>query len=56
VAQRSRGASYVAEATVRTHVGGIVGGLSVRDQAAAIVFACDHGVVSPGATPAPAAG
>ena len=42
---------YVAEATVKTHVGSIFTKLGVRDRAAAIVFAYDHGVVSPGATP-----
>jgi DNA-binding NarL/FixJ family response regulator len=41
----------VAAATVKTHVGSIFGKLEVRDRAAAIVFAYDHGVVSPGATP-----
>jgi DNA-binding NarL/FixJ family response regulator len=45
---------HVAEATVKTHVGSIFGKLGVRDRAAAIVFAYDHGVVSPGATPPPA--
>jgi DNA-binding NarL/FixJ family response regulator len=39
---------YVAEATVKTHVGSIFGKLGVRDRAAAIVFAYDHGVVAPG--------
>jgi DNA-binding NarL/FixJ family response regulator len=42
---------YVAEATVKTHVGSIFGKLGVRDRAAAIVFAYDHGVVTPGASP-----
>jgi DNA-binding NarL/FixJ family response regulator len=45
---------HVAEATVKTHVGSIFAKLGVRDRAAAIVFAYDHGVVSPGATPPPA--
>jgi DNA-binding NarL/FixJ family response regulator len=40
----------VAEATVKTHVGSIFGKLGVRDRAAAIVFAYDHGVVTPGVT------
>jgi DNA-binding NarL/FixJ family response regulator len=40
---------YVAEATVKTHVGSIFGKLGVRDRPAAIVFAYDHGVVAPGA-------
>jgi DNA-binding NarL/FixJ family response regulator len=43
-------ALHVAEATVKTHVGSIFGKLDVRDRAAAIVFAYDHGVVTPGAT------
>jgi DNA-binding NarL/FixJ family response regulator len=42
---------FVAEATVKTHVGSIFGKLGVRDRAAAIVFAYDHGVVMPGMTP-----
>jgi DNA-binding NarL/FixJ family response regulator len=41
---------YVAEATVKTHVGSIFAKLDVRDRPAAIVFAYDHGVVAPGAT------
>ena len=40
----------VAEATVKTHIGSIFGKLGVRDRAAAIVFAYDHGVVTPGVT------
>jgi DNA-binding NarL/FixJ family response regulator len=40
---------FVAEATVKTHVGSIFGKLGVRDRPAAIVFAYDHGVVVPGA-------
>jgi DNA-binding NarL/FixJ family response regulator len=39
---------FVAEATVKSHVGSIFGKLGVRDRAAAIVFAYDHGVVTPG--------
>jgi DNA-binding NarL/FixJ family response regulator len=41
---------FVAEATVKTHVGSIFGKLRVRDRAAAIVFAYDHGVVTPRVT------
>jgi len=44
---------YIAEATVKTHVGSIFTKLEVRDRAAAIVYAYDHGVVSPGAAPPP---
>jgi DNA-binding NarL/FixJ family response regulator len=40
---------FVAESTVKTHVRSIFGKLGVRDRAAAIVFAYDHGVVTPGA-------
>ncbi len=42
------GTLYVAEATVKTHIGSIFGKLGVRDRPAAIVFAYDHGVVAPG--------
>jgi DNA-binding NarL/FixJ family response regulator len=42
---------FVAEATVKTHVGSVFAKLGVRDRAAAIVFAYDHGVVSPGSQP-----
>lgn len=41
-------ALHVSEATVKTHVGAIFTKLGVRDRAAAIVFAYDHGVVTPG--------
>ena len=46
---------YVAEATVKSHVGSIFTKLGVRDRAAAIVFAYDHGVVTPGSMPPPPA-
>jgi DNA-binding NarL/FixJ family response regulator len=36
---------HVSEATVKTHVGNIFMKLAVRDRAAAIVYAFDHGVV-----------
>jgi DNA-binding NarL/FixJ family response regulator len=37
----------VSEATVKTHVGAVFSKLGVRDRAAAIVFAYDHGIVEP---------
>lgn len=40
---------FIAEATVKAHIGSIFSKLGVRDRAAAIVFAYDHGVVTPGA-------
>jgi DNA-binding NarL/FixJ family response regulator len=40
-------ALIVGEATVKTHVGSIFSKLGVRDRAAAIVFAYDHGIVGP---------
>jgi DNA-binding NarL/FixJ family response regulator len=46
-------AMHVAEATVKTHVGSIFAKLGVRDRAAAIVFAYDHGVVTPGGATLP---
>jgi DNA-binding NarL/FixJ family response regulator len=36
---------YVSEPTVKSHVGAIFSKLGVRDRAAAIVFAYDHGIV-----------
>jgi DNA-binding NarL/FixJ family response regulator len=36
---------------VKTHISSIFAKLGVRDRAAAIVFAYDHGVVTPGVTP-----
>lgn len=39
---------HVSEATVKSHVGSIFAKLNVRDRAAAIVYAYDHGVVSAG--------
>ncbi|HEV7760190.1 MAG TPA: response regulator transcription factor [Acidimicrobiales bacterium] len=42
------GTLHVGEATVKTHVGSIFMKLGVRDRAAAIVYAFDHGVVQPG--------
>ncbi|MEV6554599.1 response regulator transcription factor [Nocardia sp. NPDC051756] len=38
----------ISEVTVKSHVGHIFGKLELRDRAAAIVFAFDHGVVTPG--------
>ncbi|MFF0487436.1 response regulator [Nocardia sp. NPDC003482] len=38
----------ISEVTVKSHVGHIFGKLGLRDRAAAIVFAFDHGVVAPG--------
>ena len=42
---------HIGEATVKTRVGSIFAKLGVRDRPAAIVFAYDHGVVTPGRTP-----
>ena len=39
---------FVSEATVKTHVGSIFAKLGARDRAAAIVYAYDHGIVTPG--------
>lgn len=41
-------ALHVSEATVKSHVGNIFAKLGVRDRAAAIVYAYDHGVVGTG--------
>ena len=45
--RRDRRRLIVSEATVKTHVGAIFAKLGVRDRAAAIVFAYDHGIVEP---------
>jgi DNA-binding NarL/FixJ family response regulator len=44
-------ALVIGEATVKTHVGRIFDKLGLRDRAAAVVFAFDHGLVRPGAEP-----
>jgi DNA-binding NarL/FixJ family response regulator len=41
----------VSETTVKTHIGAIFAKLAVRDRAAAIVFAYEHGIVEPGVDP-----
>lgn len=41
---------FITEATVKTHVGNIFTKLDVRDRAAAVVAAFDHGLVQPGRT------
>ena len=38
---------YISEVTVKSHIGHIFSKLDVRDRAAAIVFAFDHGIVEP---------
>ncbi|CAM3623779.1 response regulator transcription factor [Occultella aeris] len=42
---------HVSDGTVKSHVGAVFGKLGVRDRAAAIVYAFDHGVVTPGQGP-----
>lgn len=42
------GALYISEVTVKSHVGHIFTKLDLRDRSAAIVFAFDHGLVTPG--------
>jgi DNA-binding NarL/FixJ family response regulator len=39
---------HLSEATIKTHIGNIFAKLDVRDRAAAIVFAFDHGLVAVG--------
>jgi DNA-binding NarL/FixJ family response regulator len=40
---------FISEATVKSHIGRVFAKLGLRDRAAAIVFAFDHGLVEPGA-------
>jgi DNA-binding NarL/FixJ family response regulator len=42
-------ALFIGEATVKSHVGHLLEKLELRDRAAAIVFAFDHGIVRPDA-------
>jgi len=41
----------VSTGTVKTHVGSILAKLGLRDRVAAVVFAFEHGLASPGRTP-----
>ncbi len=43
------GELFIGEGTVKTHVHNVFGKLGLRDRAAAVVAAFDHGLVSPGA-------
>lgn len=40
---------YLGEGTIKTHLGNVFAKLHLRDRAAAVVFAFDHGLVRPGA-------
>jgi DNA-binding NarL/FixJ family response regulator len=40
---------HISEATVKVHVGRVLGKLGLRDRAQAVVFAYENGVISAGA-------
>ena len=42
------GELYLGEATVKTHVSNVLAKLSLRDRVQAVIFAYEHGIVSPG--------
>ena len=41
-------ALYISELTVKSHIGRVFVKLGLRDRAAAVVYAFDHGIVTPG--------
>jgi DNA-binding NarL/FixJ family response regulator len=41
----------ISEATVKTHVGRILGKLSLRDRVQIVVFAYEQGLIAPTASP-----
>jgi DNA-binding NarL/FixJ family response regulator len=46
-------ALFISELTVKSHIGRIFVKLALRDRAAAVVYAFDHGIVRPGASERP---
>ena len=44
---------HLSEATVKTHVGRVLGKLGVRDRVGAVVLAYESGLIEPGETETP---
>jgi DNA-binding NarL/FixJ family response regulator len=42
---------FLGEATIKTHIGNVLSKLGLRDRVQAVVYAYEHGLITPGSTP-----